>query len=241
VSALLEIDGLEVRYGRTRALQGISLHVDAGEAVGIIGPNGAGKTTALKAIAGMLRPAAGTIAFGGRPHRGEAPERLVRRGLALVPEGRQIFTTLTVAENLRLPTFCGRCPDPHADIERELERFPVLRRYFDSPAGGLSGGEQQMLAISRALLCRPDLLALDEPSLGLAPLVVDEVLAALAQLRTEGVTVLLVEQSAARTIEFADRTYVLNGGRVELEGTREALRGDARIEGAYLGLGATGR
>jgi branched-chain amino acid transport system ATP-binding protein len=238
VSALLELDGVEVRYGRTRALRGISLTVGAGDAVGIIGPTGAGKTTTLKTIAGLVRPSAGRVLLDGRAHAGEGPERLVRRGIALVPEGRQIFTTLTVAENLRLPTYCGRSRDPAADVERELERFPILRTYFGQPAGGLSGGEQQMLAISRALLCRPELLLLDEPSLGLAPRVVDEVFAALAALRAEGVTILLVEQSAARTIDFADRTYVLSGGRIELEGTRDELRGDERIERAYFGLGA---
>jgi branched-chain amino acid transport system ATP-binding protein len=236
--ALLELDALEVRYGRTQALHGISLTVGAGEAVGIIGPNGAGKTTTLNAIAGVVRPTGGRIVFEGRPHAGDGPERLVRRGLALVPEGRQIFTTLTVAENLRLPTYCGRSRAPAHDVERELERFPILRTYFNQPAGGLSGGEQQMLAISRALLCRPDLLLLDEPSLGLAPRVVDDVFAALTALRAEGVTILLVEQSAARTIDFADRTYVLSGGRVELQGTRDELRGDERIERAYFGLGA---
>jgi branched-chain amino acid transport system ATP-binding protein len=235
VSALLELEGLEVRYGRTRALRGISLTVERGQAVGIIGPNGAGKTTTLKTIAGLVRPAAGSVVFEGRSVTGEGPERLVRRGLALVPEGRQIFTTLTVAENLRLPTYCGRSGEN--DVERELDRFPILRTYFDQPAGGLSGGEQQMLAISRALLCRPDLLLLDEPSLGLAPRVVDEVFAALEGLRGEGVTILLVEQSAARTVDFADHTYVLSGGRIELEGSRDELRGDERIERAYFGLG----
>jgi branched-chain amino acid transport system ATP-binding protein len=240
MAELLRIEGLDVRYGRTRALQGVSLRVERGEAVGLIGPNGAGKTTTLKTIAGVLRPTAGTVTLDGRPIAGDGPERLVRRGLALVPEGRQIFTTLTVAENLRLPTYCGRSKDPDADVERELERFPVLRRYFDQPAGGLSGGEQQMLAISRALLCRPELLLLDEPSLGLAPKVVDAVFDALTHLRSEGVTVLLVEQSAARTIEFADRTYVLSGGCVELEGTRDELLGDDRIERAYFGAGAVG-
>jgi branched-chain amino acid transport system ATP-binding protein len=240
MTELLQIDDLEVRYGRTRALRGISLRVERGEAVGLIGPNGAGKTTTLKAIAGVLRPAAGTIRLDGRPTAGEGPERLVRRGLSLVPEGRQIFTTLTVAENLQLPTYCGRSKDAGADIERELERFPILRTYFDQPAGGLSGGEQQMLAISRALLCRPELLLLDEPSLGLAPKIVDAVFEALGDLRAEGVTILLVEQSAARTIEFADRTYVLSGGSVELEGTREDLLGDDRIERAYFGAGAVG-
>jgi branched-chain amino acid transport system ATP-binding protein len=233
--ALLEIDDLHVRYGRTQAVRGISVRVEAGEVVGLIGANGAGTSTTLKAIAGVVRPAAGTIAFRGESIAGRPPERLLRRGLALVPEGRQIFTSLTVEENLRLPTFAGRNGDAGRDVERELERFPVLRRYLHSHAGGLSGGEQQMLAISRALLARPELLLLDEPSLGLAPKIVDEVFAALEQLRGEGVTILLVEQNAVRTVAFADRSYVLSTGRVELEGTRDQLRHDPRIEQAYLG------
>jgi branched-chain amino acid transport system ATP-binding protein len=237
MTPLLEINGLEVRYGRTRAVSELNLHVEAGEAVGLIGPNGAGKTTTLNAIAGLLRPTAGTIVFDGHDAVGRAPERLVRRGLALVPEGRQIFTSLTVHENLRLPTFAGRTKDADGDIERELERFPVLRTYLKAHAGGLSGGEQQMLAISRALLCRPKLLLLDEPSLGLAPKMVDVVFAALEGLRAEGVTVLLVEQNAARTLAFAERTYVLSNGSIEAHGTGDELRRDERIERAYLGVG----
>jgi branched-chain amino acid transport system ATP-binding protein len=235
--ALLEIEDLHVSYGRTRAVHGIDLRVEEGEVVGLIGPNGAGKSTTLKAIAGAVRPASGRVDFAGESCVGCPPERLVRRGLALVPEGRQVFASMTVEENLRLPTFAGRSVDADAEIDRELERFPVLRRYLHSHAGGLSGGEQQMLAISRALLCRPTLLLLDEPSFGLAPKIVDDVFAALAALREEGVTVLLVEQNAVRTVAFADRTYVLRTGRVELEGTRADLHGDARIEQAYLGGG----
>jgi branched-chain amino acid transport system ATP-binding protein len=236
---LLDIRDLSVHYGSTQALRGISLHVDPGEAVALIGPNGAGKTTTLNAIAGVVQASGGEVLFEGEETGGQRPERLVRKGLALVPEGRQIFTTLTVEENLRLATFVGRNEDVAAEIERELVRFPGLRPYFHDPAGGLSGGEQQMLAISRALLCSPDLLLLDEPSLGLAPRLVETVFEALEGLRAAGSTILLVEQNAAQAVEFADRSYVLSGGRIVVEGTRDELRADARIESAYLGSGLT--
>ena len=175
--------------------------------------------------------------FQGKRTASEPPERLVRRGLALVPENRQIFASLTVEENLRLSTFIGRTSDPQAEIERELNRFPPLRPLYGRHAGGLSGGEQQMLAISRALLCNPDLLMLDEPSLGLAPQMVETVFEALRELRASGVPILLVEQNAYQAMEFADRTYVLSGGRIAVSGTSEELAADARIESAYLGSG----
>ena len=236
-SPLLEVDDLTVRYGTTAAVRGISLHVDPDEAVALIGPNGAGKTTTLNAIAGILAPAGGQIRFEGSNTARETPEALVRRGLALVPENRQIFTSLTVEENLRLATFVGRTDNPGERIATELERFPTLRPYLENPAGGLSGGEQQMLAISRALLCRPDLLLLDEPSLGLAPRLVSALFAALADLRAEGVTILLVEQNASKAIDFADRTYVLSRGKIVITGTSDELHADERIEAAYLGGG----
>jgi branched-chain amino acid transport system ATP-binding protein len=232
---LLELTELSVSYGRTRAVQGVSLHVDEGEAVGLIGPNGAGKTSTLSAIAGLVAPVAGEVRLGGRSIAGSSPEARVRLGLALVPEGRQVFSTLTVEENLRIATFAGRS-DSDA-IERELERFPALRPCLARHAGSLSGGEQQQLAIARALLCSPRVLLLDEPSLGLAPRVVDTVFETLARLRDDGVTILLVEQNAARAVAFAERSYVLNAGRVDLEGTRDELRADARLEAAYLGGG----
>jgi len=235
---MLELDGVAVRYGRTEAVADVSLHVDAGEVIGLIGPNGAGKSTLLAAISGQRRAARGTITFQGRPIDGETPERLVRRGIALVPEGRQIFATLTVEENLRLPTFARRDVDADALIERELERFPILRTYLHQHAGRMSGGEQQMLAISRALLCGPRLLMLDEPSLGLAPKMIDAVFAALDSLRQEQVTVLLVEQNATRTVAFADRSYVLVHGRVAAQGTREELAGLEEVTSSYLGLEA---
>jgi branched-chain amino acid transport system ATP-binding protein len=237
VTRLLDVDSLTVHYGRSAALREVCLHVDANEAVALIGPNGAGKTTTLNAIAGVLRPSSGRIEFGGHSTIGQPPEKLVRGGLALVPENRQILTTLTVEENLRLATFIGRSRDPERDIHAELDRFPPLKPYFRSHAGGLSGGEQQMLAISRALLCKPDLLLLDEPSLGLGPQVVRDVFKALHELRAEGVTVLLVEQNAFQALEFADRTYVLSNGRVVASGTGAELQADRRIEDAYLGAG----
>jgi branched-chain amino acid transport system ATP-binding protein len=234
---MLLIDDLRVNYGRVPALHGISLHVEEGEAVALVGPNGAGKTTTLSAIFGLVPAAGGTIAFEGEPLRGAPPEQILRRGLALVPEGRHIFGTLTVAENLQLGTTARRDRDAaEADLARALERFPVLKSYYSSSAGTLSGGEQQQLAIARALLSRPRLLLLDEPSLGLAPVVIDVVFDALEELRREGVTILLVEQAAARAVEFADRAYILRTGRVAHSGTREEILRMENFETAYLGV-----
>ena len=236
---MLRLDDVSVRYGRAVAVSGISLAVAGGEAIALVGPNGAGKTTILSAVAGLLRPSAGTIAFDERSTAREAPEQLVKRGLALVPEGRGVFATLTVEENLRLPTYLRRGLDAETAIERELERFPVLRRYRRQHAGRLSGGEQQQLAIARALLTGPRLLVLDEPSLGLAPKMVDVVFDALEGLRAEGVTVLLVEQNATRAIAFADRAYVLSSGRLVASGTRDELDSVA-LRASYLGTGIGG-
>jgi len=234
---MLEVRDLQVHYGAVAALRGVSLNVEQGEVVGLIGPNGAGKTTLLSAIAGIVRPSAGTILFEGEPVAGATPEQIVRRGISLVPEGRHIFGTMTVAENLRLGMTIRRDRDAaQADCERLLEDFPALARYYRSSAGMLSGGEQQQLAIARALLASPRLLLLDEPSLGLAPLVVDLVFEVLGRLRERGVTILLVEQVALRTAEFADRTYVLRTGSMALSGTREELTADADFATAYLGV-----
>jgi branched-chain amino acid transport system ATP-binding protein len=234
---MLRIDELHVSYGRVPALKGVSLQVGRGEIVGLVGPNGAGKTTTLSTVFGLTKPDSGSILLDGRSLIGEAPERIVRLGLALVPEGRHIFNTLTVRENLELGATARK---DRAEVRRDLgellERFPVLERYRDSPAGRLSGGEQQQLAIARALLSRPKLLLLDEPSLGLAPVVIDLVFDALAQLRDEGVTILLVEQNAARTVELADRSYVLRTGQVVLAGERDELLDAEHFETAYLGL-----
>jgi len=234
---MLRIADLRVNYGRVPALHGISLHVDAGEVVAMVGPNGAGKTTTLSAIFGLVEVAAGSVAFEGESLLGRTPEQILRRGLALVPEGRHIFGTLTVAENLQLGTTARRDRSAAADdLERVLARFPVLGSYFEKSAGTLSGGEQQQLAIARALLSRPRLLLLDEPSLGLAPVVIDTVFDALDELRDEGVTILVVEQNAARAVEFADRAYILRSGRVAHAGTRDEILQMEDFEEAYLGV-----
>jgi branched-chain amino acid transport system ATP-binding protein len=232
---MLELDEVTIAHGKTVAVDRLSMTVREGEAVSLVGPNGAGKTTTLSAVAGLLRPRAGVIRFEGEVINGRSPERLFKAGLSLVPEGRQIFASLTVAENLRLPAV-GMDRAKAADaLERELNRFPVLRERFASPAGGLSGGQQQQLAIARALLSGPRLLLLDEPSLGLAPIIVDKVFETLRQLRTEGVTVLLVEQNAIRAVEFADRSYLINAGRLVNSGTREEMRGREALEESYFG------
>ena len=234
---MLRIDELRVSYGRVPALHGISLHVDEGEAVAMVGPNGAGKTTTLSAIFGLVAPAGGTILFEGVSLVGASPEKILRRGLALVPEGRHIFGTLTVAENLQLGTTARKDRDEAAgDLKSALERFPALKAYYGRTAGTLSGGEQQQLAIARALLSRPRLLLLDEPSLGLAPVMIDVVFDALEELRAEGVTILLVEQNATRAVEFADRAYILRTGRVAHSGTRDEILRMEDFETAYLGV-----
>jgi branched-chain amino acid transport system ATP-binding protein len=233
---VLRIENLEVQYGRIVALRGMSLEVNEGEIVGLVGPNGAGKSTSLMATMGMVRVARGAITLDGRSLVGLSPERIVRLGLSLVPEGRRILSTLTVAENLRLgATVRKDRAAVKADTDGVYERFPILKSYADSPAGRLSGGEQQQLAIARALVARPRLLLLDEPSLGLAPLMVDLVFRVLQQLRDEGSTIFLVEQNAKRTVELADRTYVLRTGTVDFHGTREELLAEADFEAAYLG------
>ena len=235
--SLLAIQDLRVSYGRIAALRGVDLEVREGEIVGVIGPNGAGKSSMLSAIAGAVPVASGHISFDGEFLARQRPERIVRLGISLVPEGRRIFGRLTVGENLQIgATARADRAEVRADRERVLDLFPILREYFDSPAGKLSGGEQQMLAIARALLSGPRLLLLDEPSLGLAPIVIDRVFEALEGLRASGVTMLLVEQNAARTVELADRIYVLRTGTIELEGKPEELVRDASFEESFLGL-----
>lgn len=231
---MLELSEVTIAYGRAVAVREVTLSVSEGESVSLVGPNGAGKTTTLSAIAGLLGTQSGAIKFASEDLRGVSPENRVRRGLALVPEGRQILTTLTVGENLRLPTALLPAGEADGAIARELERFPALATRLDDPAGGLSGGQQQMLAIARALICRPRLLLLDEPSLGLAPKLVDTVFEALERLRDEGVTILLVEQNAIRAARFADRTYVLNAGRIVLEGDRTQMDDADLLTESYL-------
>jgi branched-chain amino acid transport system ATP-binding protein len=235
---MLQLTDVSVHYGRVAAVQKLTLEVNEGELVGIVGHNGAGKSTTLWAITGVLKPAAGTISFDGQRINGLTPDEILRRGISLVPENRRIFSRLTVGENLKIGTSARRDRRAaSADIKKMCERFEALGRYFDRSGGKLSGGEQQQLAIARALLGRPRLLLLDEPTLGLAPLIVDRVFEILQELKEEGVTILLVEQNAARTIEVADRTYVLrSGGRVAFHGTAEQLAEIGDFETAYIGM-----
>lgn len=233
---MLSVRRLSVSYGSILALRDVSLEVHDREVVALLGANGAGKSTLLHAICGVVGPTGGEILFEDQTVTGTPCERIARRGIALVPEGRRIFGSLTVSENLALgATVRGKDPTIVADRERLFDRFPVLRRKLDSHADSLSGGEQQQLAIARAVLGRPKLLLLDEPSLGLAPVIVDEVFAALAELRDDGLTMLLVEQHARRALEFADRSYVLHNGRITMEPESKQLGLDADLSGAYLG------
>jgi branched-chain amino acid transport system ATP-binding protein len=235
---LLRLSDLSVHYGRIPAVQHLSLEVNEGELVGLVGHNGAGKSTTLWTITGVLRPSSGDITFNGRSLVGRAPDAILRMGIALVPENRRIFTRLSVGENLRIGTSARKDRrQADADIKKMCERFSALGSYFGRRASTLSGGEQQQLAIARALLSRPRLLLLDEPTLGLAPLIVDRVFETLQELHQEGVTILLVEQNAARTIEVADRTYVLrSGGRIAFQGTQEELAEVGDFEAAYIGI-----
>lgn len=233
---ILEIDSLEVRYGVVPAVRGASLTVGRGEIVGLVGPNGAGKSTTLLAVMGVVAPTHGTIQFEGRSIVGAPTEQIARSGIALVPEGRHIFDQLTVEENLRLG-LVGRAQKNgvEADLDWIRGLFPVVGDHRRRQAGVLSGGQRQQLAIARALLAKPRVLLLDEPSLGLAPSVVDTVWGALAEIRRGGVTILLVEQRAQITVGFADRTYVLGNGRIKMELTpRDAEDTDRMVE-AYFG------
>lgn len=236
---LLQVTDLSVHYGRVAAVQGLSLEVNEGELVGVVGHNGAGKSTTLWAITGVLKPTSGTIKFEGESIVGASPDKILRRGISLVPENRRIFGSLTVGENLRIGT-SGRSDRRQAedDVKKMCERFEVLGGFFNRGASKLSGGEQQQLAIARALLARPKLLLLDEPTLGLAPLIVDQVFEILTELRDEeGATILLVEQNAARTIKVASRTYVMrSGGQIAFEGTAAELAEVGDFESAYIGM-----
>ncbi len=236
---MLELKDVSVSYGRINAVQGLSLEVKQGEFVGLVGHNGAGKSTTLMTITGALSPVSGEILLEGQSIVGLSPDQTLRRGIALVPEGRRIFGRLTVGENVKIGASVRKDRKGiDEDIRQIIERFPVLQRYWNSSGAKLSGGEQQQLAIARALVSRPKLLLLDEPTLGLAPLMVDRVFDILSQLHESGTTILLVEQNAARTIELADRTYVLRtGGRVQFHGTAAELAEIGDFETAYIGMG----
>jgi branched-chain amino acid transport system ATP-binding protein len=234
---MLTIKDLHVSYGNIVALRGVSLAVEQGEIVAVIGPNGAGKSTLLLTIAGVVRAKQGDVRMSEASTLGTAPEMLASRGLALVPEGRHIFGSLTVAENIALGATTRRDRDAiAADVERALDMFPVLRDRYRQRAGKLSGGEQQMLAIARALLARPKLLLLDEPSLGLAPLIVRQVYEAIFELKRQGMTILIVEQSVHRAVAAADRTYVMSSGQIAMSGKSSELHGTAAFDAAYFGM-----
>jgi branched-chain amino acid transport system ATP-binding protein len=232
---LLAVDDLEVRHGAVDAVRGFSLQVDRGEIVGLIGPNGAGKSSTLHAIMGAVRPTAGEIRLDGESIVGRRPEDIARRGIALVPEGRRIFAELSVEENLRLGLAGRRARHGSGeDLDAVYELFPVVKEYRRRHAGALSGGQQQQLAIARALVSDPQVLLLDEPSLGLAPRVVDDVFGALEQIRGRGIAVLLVEQRAQRTIAAADRSYVLSKGRLRATLGPEAADDTETLVSAYF-------
>ncbi len=232
---MLEVSGLTTRYGAISALRDVSLSVGAGEVIGLIGPNGAGKTTLLGSIAGLLAPAEGTVSFDGKTVTGLSPERMLRAGLALVPEHRRIFTDMTVEENLKIGGVTLRASERTGLLNEMMELFPVLSDKRDTPAGFLSGGEAQQLAIARALMSKPRLLMMDEPSLGLAPILVDLVFDLIGRLREAGTTVLVVEQNATRMLDAADRAYVLRSGEVVASGTGADLLARSDLFDTFVG------
>jgi branched-chain amino acid transport system ATP-binding protein len=235
---MLTLKSVQAGYGRLPVLKGISFHVRAGEVVTLIGGNGAGKTTTLRAVSGLLSARKGSVEFAGHDLTRLTPERIVSLGLALVPEGRRVFRTLSVTANLELGAYHRRDKGKvRQDLEELRQRFPLLKERAQQAAGTLSGGEQQILAIGRALMARPRLLMLDEPSLGLAPLMVAQVYDILAELKGAGTTILLVEQNARAALKVADRGYVLETGRIILQGSARDLSDDPEVQRAYLGKG----
>ena len=232
---MLELENLQVAYGGIQALKGIALQVEEGEIVTLIGANGAGKSTTLRTISGLERAKAGRIVYNGEDVTGKPSKYMVEKGLVMVPEGRLIFPDMTVLENLKIGAYLRRDRKIEADMKRMYELFPRLKERSWQLAGTLSGGEQQMLAVDRALMSRPKLLMMDEPSLGLAPLVVQNIFSIIRTIRDSGVTVLLIEQNANAALKVADRGYVLETGRITMEGSGEALRRNPEVRAAYLG------
>lgn len=232
---LLSLSGLVAGYGGITAVKGIDLAVETGEIVTLIGSNGAGKSTTLRAISGLVRPRSGTISFSGRPITNMQPHRIVSLGISQVPEGRGIFHRLTVRENLEMGAFQRRDGEIGADMERVFALFPRLKERAGQTGGTLSGGEQQMLAIGRAMMARPKLLLLDEPSMGLSPILVETIFETVTNIRKQGTTILLVEQNAAMALEIADRAYVIESGVISLQGTGAELAKDDSVRKAYLG------
>lgn len=233
---MLELEAVDVFYGDLQVLHALSLKVTPGEIVTLVGANGAGKSTTLRTISGLVRPRRGLIRFDGRRLEQLPPDRIVEAGVVQVPEGRKLFPTLTVLENLELGAYTRRARPRRAEtLEMVMDRFPILRERVTQPAGSLSGGEQQMCVIARALMARPSLLMLDEPSLGLAPRVVQEIFSIIAEINTQGVTVLLVEQNIRQALNASRRGYVLENGRIVLSGTGQELLGSEQTLKAYLG------
>jgi len=234
--ALLEVEGLDAHYGRIQALSGVSLRVEEGEIVTLIGANGAGKTTTLRAISGLIRPSKGTIRFAGQDITRVTPDQIVRTGLIQSPEGRRVFARMTVRENLELGAYTRSDPaEVAADLKRVIEVFPRLEERFAQKAGTLSGGEQQMLAMGRALMSHPRLLMLDEPSLGLSPILVETIFGVIREINQQGTTVLLIEQNARQALSIASRGYVLEVGKVVFEESAANLMASEAVRAAYLG------
>jgi branched-chain amino acid transport system ATP-binding protein len=234
---LLSVEGIQTCYGAFQALRDVSLEVDTGEVVTILGANGAGKTTLLRTISGLVSPASGAIRFGGEPLSGVVPDAIVKLGISHCPEGRMLFPELTVQKNLELGAYVHRRKKSLVEAAKEdvYELFPRLKERIKQAAGTMSGGEQQMLAIGRALMSRPRLLMLDEPSLGIAPLVVTSIMDTLDKIKKRGMAILLVEQNAAESLRIADRGYVLETGKVVLSGDSQSLMNDERVKQSYLG------
>ncbi len=240
---MLTISNLQAAYGKVQVLHGISLDVPKGKVVTLIGSNGAGKTTTMRAISGMIKPKGGSVMLGGKDVTGQDSHQIARAGLAHSPEGRRVFATMSVTDNLLLgafPRFTRARPkgDIAHDLERALELFPRLKERQTQLAGTLSGGEQQMLAMARAVMLNPDVILLDEPSMGLAPILVDEVFRIILRLKQQGITMLLVEQFAAAALNVADYGYVLENGRISVHGPADKLQNDPAVQAAYLGGGA---
>lgn len=237
MSLILEVKDLRASYGSIEAIHGISLEVGEGELVALLGVNGAGKSTTLNSIAGIIPSVSGTVMFEGKNLSGQKPETILKAGISLVPEGRAIFTNLTVSENLRMGAFSVYEKSRYVqDLEKIKTLFPILEERMNQPAGQLSGGEQQQLAIARALMSHPRLLMLDEPSLGLAPVLVDHIFSLIVDLKKLGITILLVEQNVERTLEIVDRVYLLETGKVKFQGSADQLKTEShKISSAYLG------
>ncbi len=235
LKTLLQVRELKVAYGGIQAVKGVSFHVDEGELVCLIGANGAGKSTTLKAVTGLLSPAAGYIEYLGLSTQRQGAWSLVKQGLVMVPEGRGTFARMSILENLQMGAFVRNDKEIDTDIDKVFQTFPRLKERHNQLAGNLSGGEQQMLAMGRALMARPKVLLLDEPSMGLSPLMVDKIFEVIRDIHSQGTTILLVEQNASRALSMADRAYVMESGEITMTDEAAALRNDSRVKAAYLG------